>query len=100
MHGSGHERRRGLAIERGDAREREVIDDVTLLLLEGRRDGEDAFGEATAGGAMSAPAAFAPEDGRPQGTLGGVVRRLDVRDVDERPEGGRNGQQVATRGGG
>ena len=52
VRGSGQERWRRLAVERGDAGLGDVVDDVAVLLLEGGGDREDAFDEATAGGAM------------------------------------------------
>jgi hypothetical protein len=89
----GEERRRWIVVGRGDAGLRDVVHAVALLQLEGGGDREVAFDEATAGGAVGTPAPFAPEDRRPQGSFGGVVRRVDIGHVDERPEGQRQGEQ-------
>ena len=95
----GHERWRRIAVERGDAGLRDVVDDVAVLLLERGGDREDAFDEATAGGAVGAPAPFAPEDRRPQRALRGVVRRVDLGHVHEGPASRRHGEEIATGGG-
>lgn len=71
-----------MTVKRGDAGLRDVVDDVALLLLERRGDGEPSFDEAAAGGAVGAEAALAPEHGCAQGALRRVVRRLDAWLVD------------------
>ena len=74
-----------------------VVNHIAPLLPERRRDREHPFGKPTAGGAVRAKAAPAPEHGGPQRALRRVVGRLDPGDVDEGPERCPEFDEVATR---
>ena len=65
-----------------------------MLEAAGAGGGERAFGESLAVVALGAEREFSVDDRCAERALGGVVRRLDAVDGDERPERGPDLEQV------
>ncbi len=64
----------------------EELEHVDVLLAGGVHDGHHALGETIAAFTLSAERALPPKNKSSEFTLGVIVRRLDIRDVDESPQ--------------
>jgi len=75
-------------IHGGDAGLREIVQDIAALLTQGRDDGQDAFHEAAAFGAVRSKAPLAIKNRGADGSFGRVVRRLNSLHANKRPQRG------------
>jgi hypothetical protein len=84
----------------GFAGSSEEVEDVAVLLPERGVDSEYALEKAAAGFALRTESEFAQHHGVANGTLGGVVRRLNSLVVYEVPHCGEDLQQLLAGSGG
>ena len=75
---------------------RQIGEEIPLLLLACGGDGEHALDKVALSGTLGTVRAFAPQDGRAQGALSGVVGRLHARARDKQPPGILPLEQVVT----
>jgi len=66
-----------------------MLEDVTVEVSEGVRDGHDARGEAIAAIALRSEGLLAPQDESPQLAVCVIIRRFDTFVVGEGPKGER-----------
>src|SRR5215211_5263469 len=78
---------RGLAAESRLTRGCHIVEDMEVLLLEGRHDGHHRFGKAGALRTVGAKAPFAPEDAGTNRPFGRIVGRFHPLYAHGRPQG-------------
>jgi hypothetical protein len=86
LSGSGKQGRGRLTAQRRLARRRQIVEDMTVLLLKGGHDGHHGFHKARAVGTLGAKASFAPEHPGADGAFGRIIGRLDLLMPHERPQ--------------